>query len=472
MQEKPHDKDRGLVKTIDNRVFHIIPSFLKERGFTDRKLTDTPTDDLQVVNKKYVDDNGSAKSATFIIGPSSNSDSSRYDYRTDGINDEVQIQAAIDALPTNGGRIIFREGTYTLGILDGTNISSSKNGIILEGQGRGTIIKFANNFGDSSRIMNLTGSRCKVKNIYFDGNRANIVGGAITPLGLVYLSTGTNCEVSGCYFVDAAGIGVSSTGNGNMIYGNEFRDCDAQYVDTKFVLYVGGNCIIANNYLVTSLTTVTTGMIGQPNAADVGVLVIGNYITLPNSSVTSGIVGCGTVTNNRIEIGTSYTTSTTVIITCFQAVGNQLYFGTTADVDSVGIDDVDQIVGNFISGAGEGIKGTDADIISNNDIEEGRGHGIRVNNNQTVVSNNKIQNVGKATNNTYSGILITVANARCIISGNRIRSGAVNKHQYGIRENSTTTGPNVITNNVCTDAITDQISIQHTLTDAAHNITA
>ena len=58
MQEKPHDKDTGLLKTIDNRVFHIIPSFLKGRGFTDRKLTDTPTDDLQVVPKKYVDSGG------------------------------------------------------------------------------------------------------------------------------------------------------------------------------------------------------------------------------------------------------------------------------------------------------------------------------------------------------------------------------------------------------------------------------
>jgi hypothetical protein len=33
-----------------------VQNFLKGSGFTARKLTDTPTDDLQVVNKKYVDD--------------------------------------------------------------------------------------------------------------------------------------------------------------------------------------------------------------------------------------------------------------------------------------------------------------------------------------------------------------------------------------------------------------------------------
>ncbi len=36
----------------------IMPIYLKGRGFTDRKLTDTPTDALQVVNRKYVTMNG------------------------------------------------------------------------------------------------------------------------------------------------------------------------------------------------------------------------------------------------------------------------------------------------------------------------------------------------------------------------------------------------------------------------------
>lgn len=35
----------------------IIRDWSKNEGFKERKLTDTPTDDLQVVNKKYVDDN-------------------------------------------------------------------------------------------------------------------------------------------------------------------------------------------------------------------------------------------------------------------------------------------------------------------------------------------------------------------------------------------------------------------------------
>lgn len=35
-----------------------IKRYMKGKGFTDRKLTDTPTDNLQVVNRKYVTNNG------------------------------------------------------------------------------------------------------------------------------------------------------------------------------------------------------------------------------------------------------------------------------------------------------------------------------------------------------------------------------------------------------------------------------
>lgn len=47
-----------LEKQIDERIKKILPEILKGSAFTDRKLTDTPTDSLQVVNRKYVTLNG------------------------------------------------------------------------------------------------------------------------------------------------------------------------------------------------------------------------------------------------------------------------------------------------------------------------------------------------------------------------------------------------------------------------------
>ena len=39
-------------------VIKITQEYLKSSAFTDRKLTDTPTDALSVVNRKYVTSNG------------------------------------------------------------------------------------------------------------------------------------------------------------------------------------------------------------------------------------------------------------------------------------------------------------------------------------------------------------------------------------------------------------------------------
>ena len=45
-------------RAIDERTISVVKSYLKSSAFTDRKLTDTPTDNLSVVNRKYVNLNG------------------------------------------------------------------------------------------------------------------------------------------------------------------------------------------------------------------------------------------------------------------------------------------------------------------------------------------------------------------------------------------------------------------------------
>lgn len=55
-------EDEKLNKQIDERVRQIVATYLKTSAFTDRKLTDTPTDSLQVVNRRYVTLNGTVGS--------------------------------------------------------------------------------------------------------------------------------------------------------------------------------------------------------------------------------------------------------------------------------------------------------------------------------------------------------------------------------------------------------------------------
>ena len=50
---RPVNKEE-LEKLVDERIKKVVPVYLVKQGFSARKLTDTPNDDLQVVNRKYV----------------------------------------------------------------------------------------------------------------------------------------------------------------------------------------------------------------------------------------------------------------------------------------------------------------------------------------------------------------------------------------------------------------------------------
>ena len=49
-------------KMIDDRIRKLVPEILKTTAFTGRKLTDTPTDSLEVVNRRFVTLNGAVAS--------------------------------------------------------------------------------------------------------------------------------------------------------------------------------------------------------------------------------------------------------------------------------------------------------------------------------------------------------------------------------------------------------------------------
>ena len=50
--------DAKLTQKIREESLKVVQQYLKSSAFTDRKLTDTPTDSLQVVNRKFVTLNG------------------------------------------------------------------------------------------------------------------------------------------------------------------------------------------------------------------------------------------------------------------------------------------------------------------------------------------------------------------------------------------------------------------------------
>ena len=61
-----------LQKQIDERIKKLVPEMLKGSAFTDRKLTDTPTDKNSVVPRGYLTNNGAVanrpKSSVATVG--------------------------------------------------------------------------------------------------------------------------------------------------------------------------------------------------------------------------------------------------------------------------------------------------------------------------------------------------------------------------------------------------------------------
>lgn len=55
-------------KAFETAVINVIQDYSKSGQFTDRKLTDTPTDTLMVVNRKYVTLNGTVRPTSSVQG--------------------------------------------------------------------------------------------------------------------------------------------------------------------------------------------------------------------------------------------------------------------------------------------------------------------------------------------------------------------------------------------------------------------
>jgi len=52
------ENDARIRKIVQEETLKVVKNYMKTSAFTDRKLTDTPTDSLSVVNRKFVANGG------------------------------------------------------------------------------------------------------------------------------------------------------------------------------------------------------------------------------------------------------------------------------------------------------------------------------------------------------------------------------------------------------------------------------
>ena len=141
------------------------------------------------------------RTSTLVVAANGSSESSKAqaDYTGDGVADDVQIQAALDALPATGGRIVLMEGTYTLI----ATIIRAIDDVTFVGQGQST-------------LLNLDGGTTLIDAGVRDGW---IIQNLATDAGWLDIATATNSAIVNCW--DAGTLTSDPAGGGGSggLYG-------------------------------------------------------------------------------------------------------------------------------------------------------------------------------------------------------------------------------------------------------------
>jgi parallel beta-helix repeat protein len=135
-------------------------------------------------------------------------------YRCDGVDDQVEINAAIVALGATGGTVILLEGTYN--ITASINLASNTT---LMGEGAGTLLRIPN--GHNADLAVISGNQVSnvlVAELRADGNKANQAAG--NGQG-VYFNTVTYSKIVNCW-MENMNSGIGDLGEGIYLLDSDY----------------------------------------------------------------------------------------------------------------------------------------------------------------------------------------------------------------------------------------------------------
>lgn len=219
----------------------------------------------------------------------------------DGSGDFSDIQEAIDALPSTGGEVFIKEGTYITGI-----ILMNKKNVHLKGTGDGTIIKTVGAQGiilteNDNKISNFkiiiqnnnhesimssgTTNNILIENIHIKGESASF----LNTIGISL--QGNNSRILNCIVEDCSGNGIEILSMNNGIISN----CTMDGNDTGIFTDGATNCAIIGN---TCKNCNTSGiLLGDDNEKSDNNAIVGNVC----SSNVNGIRVFGDCDKNIIS---------------------------------------------------------------------------------------------------------------------------------------------------------------------------
>jgi len=119
----------------------------------------------------------------------------------DGTDDNVEMQAAIDALPAGGRKVMLSEGTFHIA----ATVNVNKMGLSMEGQGMGTCLSPV--AGLTNPMIKVTGAYCHLESFYCYGGSETIANNPACDA----------IDIEGCSRVSLENLNFYTI-NGNCIY--------------------------------------------------------------------------------------------------------------------------------------------------------------------------------------------------------------------------------------------------------------
>src|SRR3990172_4339481 len=136
----------------------------------------------------------------------------------DGTGDFDNIQAAINALPSAGGVVYIKDGTYNI-----KSPITMKSKVMLRGSGKATVIQSTTGIQNIDALLDLSSlTECIIANLH-------VKKGSASPAYAVKFSASSRCVIESCWFDDYTSEGaiyISNNSKENRIINNEINAGD------------------------------------------------------------------------------------------------------------------------------------------------------------------------------------------------------------------------------------------------------
>lgn len=215
-------------------------------------------------------DGMACRTARFVVGTSTAGWTvDDCDYLCDGADDQAEIQAAINAMPADGGEIIILDGTYAIS----SEISIEKQNVRIRGCGCSTVL---NGTMSAGHLISINGSN-------FAGGMRNCALGDFKVVAnqissWLFAGACADCEV---FNTTAVGAGIYfSTSGGRIHHNNIILDGSK----TGIQIYGGTEIIVSDN-------TVKGAWKGMDTEGSKRVTVVNNTISGCARGICSGEAG-------------------------------------------------------------------------------------------------------------------------------------------------------------------------------------